>query len=128
MTQKEAVDCWLAGAEDAWDTAKTLLNAKKFDHSLFFLHLALEKIIKAVFIKNNDNHPPLIHYLDRLAEAAGITLGSKQKSQLIEANSFNTSGRYEDYKFKLYKKATPEYTKKWHQTGRKLFDYLKGKL
>ena len=105
MTQKEAVSRWLTGAEDVWDTAQTLLAAKK-----------------------NDNHPPLIHYLDRLAEAAGITLGSKQKSQLIEANSFNTSGRYEDYKFKLYKKATPEYTKKWHQTGRKLFDYIKGNL
>ena len=45
MTQKQALDLWLAGANDALDTAKKLYSVKKFDHCLFFVHLALEKIL-----------------------------------------------------------------------------------
>lgn len=128
MTQKEAVDRWLKGAEDAWDTAQTLLVAKKFDHSLFFIHLSLEKIIKAVFAKNHNEYPPLIHNLAKLANISGITLTVKQKSQLTTATEFNVSGRYEDYKFNLFKKATPEFTKKWHKIAKELLDYCREKL
>ncbi|MBU1500239.1 HEPN domain-containing protein [Patescibacteria group bacterium] len=128
MTQKQALNLWLAGANDAFDTAKKLYSAKKFDHCLFFVHLALEKIIKAIFIKKKDTFPPLIHNLAKLAETAGILLAPQQKSQLNEATEFNVSGRYEDYKFKLYKKATPQFTKNWLQTAKTLFEYFKREL
>lgn len=128
MTQKQIINRWLKGSKDAWDTAEKLMAAKKFDHSLFFIHLALEKIIKAVFIKKNNTFAPLIHNLAKLAETSGILLTPKQKSQLNEATEFNASGRYEDYKFKLYKKATPEFTKKWHQEAKFLLAYFQKEL
>ena len=128
MTQREAVQRWLDGAHEAWDTAQKLMAVKKYDHSLFFIHLALEKIIKAVFIKKKDTFPPLIHDLAKLASASGISLSRQQKFQLAEATEFNISGRYEDYKFKLYKKATPEFAKNWHQTAKALLTYFKKEL
>ena len=57
MTQKQIVNRWLKGSEDAWDTAEKLMAAKNLT-ILFFIHLALEKIIKAVFIKRTiPSHP-----------------------------------------------------------------------
>lgn len=47
MTIKEIENFWTESAIDALDTSKTLFNGKKYNHSMFFLHLAIEKIIKA---------------------------------------------------------------------------------
>lgn len=128
MTQLEAIKIWLDGAIDSMDTAQQLLNSRKFNHSLFFLHLAVEKILKAVFIHKKDTAPPYTHDLVVLAEKSGIKLTKDQKSQLAEISEFNVSARYEEYKYKIYKKATEEYTKEWFKIGTDLFDMFKKEL
>ena len=57
----------------------TLLDWKN-DWCLFIVHLALEKILKAIFVDRNDNNvPPKVHNLVRLAELSMIELGENQK-------------------------------------------------
>lgn len=42
-----SVDYWKASSKDDLDTADQLFTSKKYHHSLFFVHLSLEKILKA---------------------------------------------------------------------------------
>lgn len=125
MTAEELIQYWERSAEDALDTAHELNKPGKYHHSLFFLHLALEKILKALFVKKHNETPPPIHDLVRLAEESGLSLDNLRTKELSEISSFNISGRYDDYKQQFYHKATQEYTKKWLSIGTTIFEEAK---
>lgn len=116
----EPIKFWIESSVDTFDTAQRLFKAKKYHHCLFFVHLAIEKILKGLHVYKNNKSAPLIHDLVRLAEKCKIKLTKREKIQLAEISTFNLSARYDDYKFKFYKKATKEYASKWLKTGEKL--------
>lgn len=88
------VEYWCNGAIEDWQVGMELIGRNHFRHGLFFLHLALEKILKAnVCRKTNDIAPP-IHNLTRLADKAGLGLTEEQQNLLAEANEFNIEGCY----------------------------------
>jgi HEPN domain-containing protein len=124
MSQDEAILIWKNGAIDAWDTFETLFSSKKYLHALFFLHLALEKLLKAIIIKQTDQPAPVVHDLIRLAEKINLTIDNQVLSELGEISTFNVAARYDDTKLQLYKKATIEYTQKWKMIGKFWFDRL----
>ena len=77
-------------------------------------HLALEKILKAIFVdRNNNNMPPKIHNLVRLAELSKIEIDDEQKFLLDKINDFNIQTRYPDYKLEFYKRCNAEYTNEY---------------
>lgn len=122
MTKKDALKYWEEGAVDAFDTAEKLFTSRKYNHSLFFLQLALEKIIKAIFVNNKDEAAPIGHDLVRLARKSEISVTNKEESELAEISTFNIAGRYDDYKFKFYQKANREFSDKWIKTGKRLYN------
>ena len=128
MTNQELIDYWQKAAKDAMDTANTLFIPGKYHHCLFFLHLAIEKISKAVFVKNKNATPPPSHDLLRLAEIAGLKIATSRKLELAEITSFNISARYDDYKNQFYQKATREYTNKWLKIGKNILTEMATKL
>ena len=79
----------------------------RYTHSLFFAHLYLEKICKALWVKKNPgNIPPFIHNLVKLSDEAGVPYSMEQKSFMVVMNNFQLEGRYPDYLnslSKLYK-------------------------
>ena len=125
MTQQKAIDIWIGGATDALDTCDKLFKSKKYHHALFFLHLALEKIIKALYISKIDGSPPYIHNLKLLVKMSKVELNDKEIRELDEISEFNVSARYDDYKYEIYKKATKDYTKKWIRVGKELYEKYK---
>ena len=125
MTRQKAIDMWVEGAVDALDTCDKLFKSKKYHHSLFFLHLALEKIIKALYISKVDDSPPYIHNLKLLIKILKIEASDKELEQLDEISEFNVAARYDDYKYKIYKRATENYTKKWLKIGEQLYEKYK---
>jgi len=128
MTQKESITIWLDGAKDALDTCDRLFESKKYHHSLFFLHLALEKILKAVYVSKKDDAAPYSHNLADLAKKSNLKLTRQDYEKLSEISEFNVSARYESHKYKIYKKATEEFSKIWIDIGKKLYEYLLGQL
>ena len=87
-----------------------IFNAGRYDWALFVGHLALEKIIKAHWVKNNQNNtPPKIHDLVRLANESNLNLTDSEKEFLLEVNDFNLEVRYLDYKMDFHKKCTREF-------------------
>jgi len=104
MTKEEHIKYWRESAKHDLESAEAIFNSARYDWCLYVGHLALEKIIKAVFVEKNDNNiPPKIHNLVRLAELSGILLNDEQKIYLDKVNDFNIQTRYPDYKLEFYK-------------------------
>ena len=87
-----------------------LFKSKDYHWSLFIGHLVIEKLLKAIYVKNVDNNPPRIHDLLRLAEKAQIHTTEVQKDTLDLITTFNMNARYPDYKQSFYKKCDYNFT------------------
>jgi hypothetical protein len=48
MTKQVHIDYWLKSAEKDWEIMEYLMKGGKFVHALFFGHLYLEKLTKAL--------------------------------------------------------------------------------
>ncbi|RJP38148.1 MAG: HEPN domain-containing protein [Desulfobacteraceae bacterium] len=77
---------------------------------LFFGHLAVEKLLKAIFVSRHKNHPPPIHNLVRSAKLSEISLDETQIDQLLVITSFNLEARYPDITREFRKKCTRQFT------------------
>ena len=125
MTAKDIVKFWRDGADDAFKTAQKLIEAKRFHHALFFCHLALEKILKAVCVAKTGKVAPPVHSLLLLVEKADIKINQDKRDQLREINTFNIEARYDDYKLKFYQKATEKFANEWFTKTKELLVWLK---
>ena len=122
---KNSMDHWIESGERDFKTMNNLFKSKDYSWSLFVGHLVIEKFLKACYIKNNHQHPLMIHNLVRLAETSGISPTENQKRLFTEITSFNLSSRYDDYKKSFYVKCTPEYTKEWIKQIKQIRKWIK---
>ena len=111
MKKQEYIKYWIQQSDKDY---KSMINIKeKGENSwaLFIGHLCIEKLIKALYIQNNDeNNVPRIHNLPRLAELAKISIDESLFEKLAVITLFNIEARYPDYKNKFYNLCTDEYT------------------
>lgn len=91
---KKLVAYWVGMAEDDIQVAKQLLNAKRPTYALFFCHLAIEKMLKAVVVKRTQEHAPLTHNLPFLAGRANLALEKGDLEFLAEMTRWNLEVRY----------------------------------
>ncbi|MBF0226732.1 MAG: HEPN domain-containing protein [Desulfobacterales bacterium] len=116
---------WKKGAEEDWEVANQLITSNKIRHGLFFLHLSIEKLIKAHVCRNINDISPRIHNLVRLAELSGISFGQTQNDLLAEMNPFNIEGRYpEMWGETLSREEADIFIKR----AKELFEWLKNQL
>jgi HEPN domain-containing protein len=81
--------------------------------ALFVGHISVEKLLKALYVKQRKQHAPRIHNLYRLAELCGIELTDDYPDWLDTVTSFNINARYDDYKKEFQRICTNEYTELW---------------
>ncbi len=70
------------------------MDSGRTRHGLFFAHLTLEKIIKAIVCDKSQELAPRLHNLSRLAELAALSLDTEKTEVLAEMNAFQVEGRY----------------------------------
>jgi HEPN domain-containing protein len=129
MTKEEHITYWIDSAEHDLETSNTLFESGKYDWSLFIGHLVLEKLLKAAFVKNNENKiPPKVHNLVRLAELSLIKLDENKKLLLDKINDFNIEVRYPEYKNELYKTCTKEFAEENIKHIKELYKWLKSRI
>lgn len=110
---KKIVQYWKTGSDLDFDSAKAIAEkAKKNVQACFFLHLSIEKILKAYIVFTTDDHAPYIHNLPVLAKKANLVLNEDQRELLVIVNDFNMRCRYPDDKYSIYKKVTAAVTRK----------------
>ena len=103
---------WIESSDKDFDAVDVLYYGKQYSHSLFFGHLALEKLFKAIYAKSNQLKPeaPKIHNLVRLSELCHIKLDNEMIEHLLLINTFNMEARYEHIKTDFNKLCTREFT------------------
>lgn len=99
-TEKQ-IQYWKDSSQEDFEAARELIKSDKIRHGLFFLHLSVEKMLKAHVCKNTKDIPPRSHNLIRLLEISEIILDPKQTELLAELNPMNLEGRYPETYFIL---------------------------
>ena len=128
MDVQKIKDYWIEEATESLQVTRHLYEKKDYSYSLFFAHLAIEKILKAIYISRKNEHAPHIHNLQRLAELSNIQLSDEQRDALIKITTFNLESRYPDEKRSFRKKCTEEFTKKEIEETEVIFKWLKSIL
>lgn len=103
------VDYWIKTVRHDYDTMAGLFKIKRYSDCLFYGHIVLEKLLKALAVKRTKKQAPYIHDLVRLQEIAGLNLPEDQLDFLDTVNDFNLRARYPEYKLEFYKKCTKKY-------------------
>ena len=128
MNQEEIVTYWKVEAEEALNVASHLFEKKDYSYALFFGHLAVEKILKALFVKNVNPDVPRTHNLYRLAKAAQIPVNDEQEHALVRITAFNLEARYPDFKRAFRIKCTAEFSANEIKKIQEVFLWLKSML
>jgi HEPN domain-containing protein len=111
--KQKIIDYWMVSSDDDYDTMIAMLNTKRYSWSLFLGHLVIEKLLKAYFVKINEDYPPFVHNLLRLAMDSNIKVTDDLKYKLTTISAFNINARYDDYKKSFQKRCSPEFTFEW---------------
>lgn len=129
MTKDEHINYWRDSARHDLESADVIFKSARFDWCLFVGHIALEKILKAIFVDKHDNDiPPKIHNLVRLAELSELRLDEARILLLDKINDFNIQARYPDYKMELYERCNAEYTKEYLDKIKEMYAWLESHL
>lgn len=100
-------------AEQDLKAAKILFEREMYVQALFYGHLCIEKLLKALILsRDNDLYPP-IHNLKKLAQLANISLDESKILELDQISRFNISTRYDNEKLDFYKQATKDFSQFW---------------
>ncbi|MGR3173992.1 MAG: HEPN domain-containing protein [Candidatus Scalindua sp.] len=124
MDIKQNIDYWLKSAAHDMGVAETLFQNNKNDWCLFICHLVLEKTLKAFYVRDNNDNPPLIHNLVRLEEKTKLNCTESQLQFLADVNRFNIESRYPDIKFQFQKLCTTEFTKEQFSKIKEMYQWL----
>jgi HEPN domain-containing protein len=125
MDKKQHIDYWLKSAGDSWETAMFNYNGKQRLAALFFFHLSIEKLINAIWVKDNiSNTPTFTHDLQKLLSETSLNASAEFYDYLSIMNAWNIESRYPDYKNTLSKIATDEYLLSHYEKTIKLRAWL----
>jgi HEPN domain-containing protein len=119
---------WISEADEALNVTDHLFEKKDYSYALFFGHLAVEKMLKALYVENNKEHAPPIHNLLRLANLTGLSLDKKKTEKLIVISSFNIEARYPDLKRSFREKCTKEFTLEQIRIIKEIYKWLTEKI
>lgn len=124
----KVINHWRESSDEDFDTMLKLYDAGSYNWSLFLGHVCVEKLLKALYSRNNGEHAPYTHNLFRLAEQSEAELPLEYTDWLDEITSFNINTRYNDYKREFYNKCTKEFAELWIERIRILRTWIKEKL
>jgi HEPN domain-containing protein len=111
--KEKIINHWIEGSDKDFKTMMDLFATQNNSWALFMGHLVIEKLLKAAFVKSNDEFPPMIHDLRRLCEKSNIQLDMNREILLDSISRFNINARYDDYKQSFYKLCTDRFTTEW---------------
>lgn len=111
---KESImNYWIESSENDFKTMKDLYLTKNNNWALFMGHLVVEKLLKALYVKEKNEYPPSIHDLRRICEKADIEPDISRQIMLDSISRFNINARYDDYKQSFYKLCNDSFTAEW---------------
>ncbi|MFQ5861131.1 MAG: HEPN domain-containing protein [Dehalococcoidia bacterium] len=128
MDVAEVVHHWLEAAEEDWKVARHLLEAGDYPYALYFGHLCLEKLLKALVVQQTRSHAPYTHNLLRLVEVGGLTLTPEREEVLRRVTAYNLNIRYPTSVGELRRRFTKEYVEREWGAIKEIQGWLKSQV
>lgn len=126
--KEKTINYWVEGSEYDLATAESLYDTGKFPYALFFGHLAMEKLLKALVVKQTEKHAPFTHSLPLLMSKLTIDVPDEIKDNLNYFMEFFIEARYPDQQRDFYNKCTSEFTRKNLDKVREVYQWFLQKL
>ncbi|MEG1008673.1 MAG: HEPN domain-containing protein [Clostridia bacterium] len=91
MNDYNKINYWIEMSEYDLETAKAMLKSKRYLYVGFMCNQVIEKILKAIYVKNIKQIPPYIHKLTKLAELSNLynDMNEEQKKFLDNLQPMN---------------------------------------
>ena len=126
----DKVTYWIEMSDYDFDTAKAMLETKRYLYVAFMCHQTIEKILKAYWSKVLEEPPLKIHNLSRLAEKSGLDkdMSEEQTDFIDKLEPLNIEARYPSYKERLMKSLTEDRCKELIEQTNELRIWIKIKL
>jgi len=121
---------WIDLAYYDLDSAKVMLNGRKYLYVGFMCNQTIEKVLKAYFAWYNNDNPPYIHNLIRLSELTELLpiYSDKQLKTVVALNPLNIEARYPVRKKELEALLTSSYCKQLINDAEELLLWIENKL
>jgi HEPN domain-containing protein len=119
---------WTETSDGDFNTMLILFRSKSYHWALFMGHIAIEKLLKAYFVKQKGIHAPLTHNLYRLAELVELEVSEEYAEWLFKITTFNLNARYDDYKKEFYTMCTIDFAEEWIEKITTLQKWIKQML
>jgi HEPN domain-containing protein len=127
---RKVVDNWLSLAEYDLATAEAMLQSKRFLYVGFMCQQAVEKILKAAYVKHHALTPPYTHNVLRLVAELPWKdeIDDRRLKTLESLNSYYIESRYTEDIQELAAVLTEERTTEILRRTKELFAWIKSKL
>lgn len=121
---------WISLAEYDLVSAKVLFEGKRFLTMAFPCQQAIEKILKAIYVKEINETPPYIHNLKKLLSLLSFyNSADPEKIKIIEdLNSYYLETRYTEEIDELNALLTEDSAKELIKKTEVLYKWLKNKI
>lgn len=100
---KKAITEWLEISRYDLQTAKVMLESGRYLYVTFMYQQSIEKILKAIYVKNKEKLPPGTHNLLYLIDELKIDISQEHSILLSQLNQFYIESRYPDERIALAK-------------------------
>ncbi len=128
MTKQEHIEYWLATAAHDLDAAQSCFDGGKYLPCMNISHVALEKALKANWVRDSEQPVPRIYDLREIANGMRLHLSKEQKQFLSDLAIFDFEAPEVDYEFKALKLCTKEFTDENFTKVKELYHFLISQL
>ena len=127
---EDIIQNWLALSEYDLQTAKSMFQSERYMYVAFTCQQAVEKQIKALYVKELRQSPPYIHNLLKLAQSLPFfqELSEGQIKDLELLNSYYLQSRYSDQLQEIMAQFTKEKALMLLQKAEELIQWFKARL
>jgi len=120
---EKIIKFWLDKAKEDLASAKVMLEAHRYTWCAFICQQALEKCLKAGYVKKKKQIPPYIHKLERLCQLLELEPPKNLLENIIKIDKYYIATRYPAYK-KAVDISTYKKTEEIYSQTKEIYNWL----
>ena len=126
---EKTIQNWIKIAQYDIETAKAMLKSRRYLYVAYTCQQAIEKILKAIYVKEKNKTPPYTHNLKRLISKLSIStiINAEQLAFVDIINSYYIESRYSEELQILSQTLNKKKAKEIYHNTKKLLQWLKMK-
>ncbi len=128
LGEDKTINNWVKIADYDLETAKAMNETGRYIYVAFTCQQCIEKLLKAIFVKQKKQAPVYTHNLVRLVELTGLELNKKQSDFINSLNAYYIKTRYTEEIDKLAKNLNKKKASELLENTEKLSKWLKEKI